>query len=556
MVMTYRDTKGSPLTFAEVDANFRDVFGRVTNVNLAGLSAVTSAANTLPYFNSITGGMDVTGFTPFARSLLAEATLLAAQQRLGAQLSQTDATTGALLTVGAFGLGAKTAVLVANDLNVAMPNGYYTYSAATANRPDVGGAAGNGIVLHFEQSTGTMCFQLCFELDGRVYRRTRDGNTAIGVWGAWDYLAQGTEIATKQDKHVNLTALSAITGAANKLSYFTSSSAMATIDFTAYSQGLIGLADAATWKGATGLDLKIGLANGLATLGADGKIPTSQLPPLAVNEVFTVASQAAMLALAAERGDVAIRTDQAGKAYILSVDAPTVLANWIGLDQALSAALGALNALTPAADKVPYFTGTATASLLTASTLGKALLAIADDVAARSAIVAAKSGANSDITSLAGLTTALSILQGGTGVTTTAALLTALIAAGAYAKSNAVGTVSQSGGIPTGAIVEKGSNANGSYTKYLDGTMICWGSTPGLDQTTTSQAYSLGVTLPATFIDTNFKVSVNIISVNVTNVFEGYGRAGSGTTSTFALVQYWNFVQTYAYTFIAIGRWF
>jgi len=37
----------------------------------------------------------------------------------------------------------------------------------------------------------------------------------------------------------------------------------------------------------------------------------------------------------------------------------------------------------------------------------------------------------------------------------------------------AVGTVSQSGGIPTGSIIEKGSNANGEYVKFADGTMIC-----------------------------------------------------------------------------------
>lgn len=37
----------------------------------------------------------------------------------------------------------------------------------------------------------------------------------------------------------------------------------------------------------------------------------------------------------------------------------------------------------------------------------------------------------------------------------------------------AVGTVSESGGVPTGAIIESGSNANGKYIKYADGTMIC-----------------------------------------------------------------------------------
>ncbi len=43
-----------------------------------------------------------------------------------------------------------------------------------------------------------------------------------------------------------------------------------------------------------------------------------------------------------------------------------------------------------------------------------------------------------------------------------------------YNKGNILGTVSQSGGVPTGAIIESGSNVNGSYVKYADGTMICY----------------------------------------------------------------------------------
>jgi hypothetical protein len=42
-----------------------------------------------------------------------------------------------------------------------------------------------------------------------------------------------------------------------------------------------------------------------------------------------------------------------------------------------------------------------------------------------------------------------------------------------YNNRNVVGTVSQSAGIPTGAIVERGSNANGEYIKFADGTLIC-----------------------------------------------------------------------------------
>ena len=43
-----------------------------------------------------------------------------------------------------------------------------------------------------------------------------------------------------------------------------------------------------------------------------------------------------------------------------------------------------------------------------------------------------------------------------------------------YESGNLLGTVSQTAGVPTGAVFERGSNANGSYTKFADGTMICY----------------------------------------------------------------------------------
>jgi hypothetical protein len=70
-----------------------------------------------------------------------------------------------------------------------------------------------------------------------------------------------------------------------------------------------------------------GLAGGYAPLDAQGKIPTQFLPPLAVTDTFVVASQAEMLSLTAQTGDVAIRTDN-GRTYILGVEPASVLANW------------------------------------------------------------------------------------------------------------------------------------------------------------------------------------------------------------------------------------
>lgn len=58
-----------------------------------------------------------------------------------------------------------------------------------------------------------------------------------------------------------------------------------------------------------------------------GTVPTSALPPLAINTVTVVATQADMLALTAERGDMAIRTDT-GRTYVLASDNPATLADW------------------------------------------------------------------------------------------------------------------------------------------------------------------------------------------------------------------------------------
>ena len=73
-----------------------------------------------------------------------------------------------------------------------------------------------------------------------------------------------------------------------------------------------------------------GAANGVATLGSDGKIPTSELPATAIAETFVVSSQSAMLGLTAQVGDIAVRTD-VNKSFILQTSPATTLGNWVEL---------------------------------------------------------------------------------------------------------------------------------------------------------------------------------------------------------------------------------
>lgn len=95
-----------------------------------------------------------------------------------------------------------------------------------------------------------------------------------------------------------------------------------------------------------------------------------------------------------------------------------------------------------------------------------------------------------------------------------------------------LGTVSQSAGSPTGAIIERGGNANGEYVRFADGTQICsaiiddtaaaWSTAAGALFTRSS---FLTVNFPASFAATpvvtasaNYSTSLPVFGVGVRNV--------------------------------------
>jgi hypothetical protein len=70
-----------------------------------------------------------------------------------------------------------------------------------------------------------------------------------------------------------------------------------------------------------------GIANGIASLDGTGKIPTSELPATAIATVYVVSTQAAMLALPSDIGEIAVRTD-VSKSFILTATPASTLGNW------------------------------------------------------------------------------------------------------------------------------------------------------------------------------------------------------------------------------------
>lgn len=78
------------------------------------------------------------------------------------------------------------------------------------------------------------------------------------------------------------------------------------------------------------INLQKGQPNGLTPLGADSKIPSQYLPPLAITSTFVVGSQAAQLALDAQEGDVAVRTDLS-KNFIKNAGTTGTMSDWTEL---------------------------------------------------------------------------------------------------------------------------------------------------------------------------------------------------------------------------------
>lgn len=67
--------------------------------------------------------------------------------------------------------------------------------------------------------------------------------------------------------------------------------------------------------------------------------------------------------------------------------------------------------------------------------------------------------------------------------------LTAAEKADMYSKDNILDTVSQTAGVPTGGVIESGSNANGEYVRFADGLQICTNSNAAI---TTNPAAFVG----------------------------------------------------------------
>ncbi|RYY85101.1 MAG: phage tail protein [Chitinophagaceae bacterium] len=150
------------------------------------------------------------------------------------------------------------------------------------------------------------------------------------------------------------------------------------------------------------------------------------------------------------------------------------------------------------------------------------------------------------------------VAKGGTGGTTQALARNGL-GLKLAAVADIVGPVSQSGGVPTGAIIEQATNANGSAIKYADGTMICYGRGSGTTGTDLVNQYGAGgvtyaavaVPFPAVFANNNYSFISKSTSRGMVEL--SVSRTNSGCS---VQVRHASASQIVDFDYIVIGRWF
>lgn len=121
--------------------------------------------------------------------------------------------------------------------------------------------------------------------------------------------------------------------------------------------------------------------------------------------------------------------------------------------------------------------------------------------------------------------------------------------------ANIVGPVSQSGGVPDGAVIEQGSNANGRWVKFADGTMQCIRDSLSVANVNSPEGSifrspSATWTYPATFNE------APVVSGAADDLTSWLAMATPGTTNVVAQVKSAvSTASTVNFRLVAHGRW-
>lgn len=568
MVMTYRDTKGSPLTSAEVDTNFRDLVARDTAVeNKADFAQQTAnqavaAASTADgkavaaqqaaatadgkavsaqtraddaYANAngrqpanaklsaiaesvwvanrllITTGANTIGDLPSGetgRALIATNTPAEGRSALALGTAATatittstsDTTTGRVLRVGDHGIGGYAIPVTGANVDTAATTGFYFVTSAGPSLP----IQALGYLLVHSQGA-TYCTQVfCTENGAQSWQRSKVNN----VWGTW----------SKQ---------------------------LRVGDFGVGGYGTLVTSDTINTLVASGFYY----CNSVSGVNL----------PVSVNGFLLVHAQGALYC---KQIFSHVTDGRTWERYLVN----GVWGNW---DQVLKASQLVSSNGDTATGKVLTvgYMGIGSRAAFPASSANTALFnGFYQGAGASSTDYPSVNTGYGNLLVMSGASnylTQISTFAAGTGIALSEMHFRGSNNNGAtwapwakvFHSGNAVGTVSQASGLPTGAIIERISNGNGQATKYADGTLVCWGAVTTASIPVNTAAQTL-ITFPSAFS------TAPVVSASVEPVsnWDHYGYTGSsglsGASGNFFVRNGAATAQQFVIRFFTIGRWF
>lgn len=186
------------------------------------------------------------------------------------------------------------------------------------------------------------------------------------------------------------------------------------------------------------------------------------------------------------------------------------------------------------ANKLGYFDANGAPAFTAFTAYARSLIAAADGSAALKVLGLGTPG-----------TTGISLLAAGDEATGRSVLKL-----GSAALMSTVGTAVSGGA--SGAIIERGSNSSGNYTRYADGTQECW-STPSFSASANAaSSFSLG--FAASFADTP-SVTLKMVAGNSGSRVDGIEFVSKTVVSGF-IFNNTSSTMTGSLHMRAVGRWY
>jgi hypothetical protein len=326
-----------------------------SSANVIAFSALASAADTIGYFTG-SGSMALTGLSAFIRTLLDDSSASAARTTLGLGSAATHPDTDFAVSVSPALTGVPTAPTAGPGTNT-------TQLATTA----------------FVQAAIPTF-------------------SAVAVSGSASDLTSGTLPSARLP--ASLSSVYGLTPTADRISYYTGTSAAALATLTAFARTILddvndvavrntlGLSDVAETGSAVDLIGTLGSARLPASLASIYPLtPAADRLPY-----YTSASAAALATLTAFARTLlddidasAVRTTL-GLVAVASSGSAADLASGTLLAARLPASLSSIYALTPAADRLPYYTSSSAAALTNLTGYARTLLDDADAPSARATL--------------------------------------------------------------------------------------------------------------------------------------------------------------------------